>query len=102
VLPVSLVDAGGLGEQQERQQQQQQRGQEDPYDSAAVRARTHAWEGLLQRLQDASGQDGELTELVYLKHAAPAALPFNPFDLEVGRQQYLVTTPTWHSSYIEW
>jgi hypothetical protein len=42
------------------------------------------WTALLRRLQKAAASGGgDVQEFSYLRHAAPHALPFNPFDLEV-------------------
>jgi hypothetical protein len=60
----------------------------DSFTASAVAERTHAWMALLARMQATgakAGAGGELQEFVYLKYAAPCALPFNPFDLEVRR-----------------
>lgn len=57
----------------------------DSYDSPDVQKRIHIWYGLMQKMKDA-GPAAE--EFVYLKHAQPQAMPFNPFDLKV-RTVYL-------------
>jgi len=53
----------------------------DPYTDPEVTQRTAAWAKLMDGMQQ-STEDG--AQFVYLRHAWPQQLPFNPFDLEVG------------------
>jgi hypothetical protein len=67
---------------QQQEQPEQQPAPSDPYDGEDVKKRVQQWFILMRQMQ----ANPDSPEFVYLRHARPTALPFNPFDLQVSLQ----------------